>query len=42
VARMSSDALRKKNDYWTDLGSMEPNRRQVGASQLANLFASYP
>lgn len=42
VARMSSDDLRKKNDYWTDLESIEANRRQVGASQLANLFASYP
>lgn len=42
VARMSLDDLRKKDAYWTDLASIEPDRRRVAAMQLANLFASYP
>ena len=42
VARMSQDDLRTKEHYWSDLGSIEPERRRVAAAQLANLFATYP
>jgi hypothetical protein len=42
LARMSYDDLRRKDDYWGDLGSSDPDRRRVAAMQLADLLARYP
>ena len=42
VARMSADDVRKKDQYWVDLASVEPERRRAAAEQLVGLFARYP
>ena len=42
LARMSYDDLRRKDDYWGDLGSSDPDRRRAAATQLADLLARYP
>ena len=42
LARMSYDDLRRKDEYWGDLGSSDPDRRRVAAMQLADLLARYP
>jgi len=42
LARMSPEDLAKKDQYWADLSRLEAERRRVAASQLVNLFASYP
>lgn len=41
VARMSAGDLTKKDNYWSDLGKLEAERRRAAAAQLASLFASY-
>jgi len=41
LARMSADDLKKKDNYWADLGKLDADRRRAAAEQLANLFASY-
>ena len=41
LARMSSDDLVKRDNYWADLGKLDADRRRAAAAQLANLFASY-
>ncbi|MEO8536512.1 MAG: DUF4124 domain-containing protein [Betaproteobacteria bacterium] len=42
IGRMSADDLRKKDNYWVDLGSLDADKRRTAAAQLANLFAAYP
>jgi len=41
LARMSADDLKKKDNYWADLGKLDADRRRAAAEQLANLFAGY-
>lgn len=41
VARMSYQDQRRKDDFWVDLGNLDPQRRVVAVRQLADLFAGY-
>jgi hypothetical protein len=42
VARMAADDMRKKEQFWADLSSAEPERRRAAAEELVNLYARYP